>query len=89
MPFTLDRYEAAESLSISTRTLDRYVKGGKLRSKKVGKKVYVHDGDLEILRGELGRETADSARQEDLPEDDFREPKPEDAEIVFYGTEDS
>lgn len=87
MPFTLDRYEAAESLSISTRTLDRYVKGGKLRSKKVGKKVYVHDGDLEILRSELGRETADSARQEDVPESKIRDPKPEDAEIVFYDAE--
>ncbi len=67
MPFTLDRYAAAEHLAVSTRTLDRYVKAGKLRSKKVGKKVFVHDGDLEILKTELGREVDDRARQEDLP----------------------
>lgn len=81
MPFTLDRYAAAENLAISTRTLDRYVKAGKLRSKKVGKKVFVHDGDLEILRNELGREVDDSARQEDV---EFVSPKAEDGEIVFF-----
>lgn len=81
MPFTLDRYAAADSLAISTRTLDRYVKAGKLRSKKVGKKVFVHDGDLEILKSELGREVDDSARQEDI---EFIKPKAEDGEIVFF-----
>lgn len=81
MPFTLDRYAAAENLAISTRTLDRYVKAGKLRSKKVGKKVFVHDGDLEILKNELGREVDDSARQEDV---EFVSPKAEDGEIVFF-----
>lgn len=81
MPFTLDRYAAADSLAISTRTLDRYVKAGKLRSKKVGKKVFVHDGDLDILKNELGREVDDSARQEDI---EFVKPKAEDGEIVFF-----
>ncbi len=81
MPFTLDRYAAADSLAISTRTLDRYVKAGKLRSKKVGKKVFVHDGDLDILKNELGREVDDSARQEDV---EFVSPKAEDGEIVFF-----
>lgn len=81
MPFTLDRYAAADSLAISTRTLDRYVKAGKLRSKKVGKKVFVHDGDLDILKNELGREVDDSARQEDV---EFVAPKAEDGEIVFF-----
>ena len=81
MPFTLDRYAAADSLAISTRTLDRYVKAGKIRSKKVGKKVFVHDGDLEILRNELGREVDDTARQEDV---EILSPKAEDGEIVFF-----
>lgn len=81
MPFTLDRYAAADSLAISTRTLDRYVKAGKLRSKKVGKKVFIHDGDLDILKNELGREVDDSARQEDV---EFVAPKAEDGEIVFF-----
>lgn len=81
MPFSLDRYAAADTLAISTRTLDRYVKAGKLRSKKVGKKVFVHDGDLDILKNELGREVDDSARQEDI---EFIKPKAEDGEIVFF-----
>ena len=82
MSFTLDRYAAAEKLAISTRTLDRYVKAGKIRSKKVGKKVFVHDGDLEILKTELGREVDDRARQEDIPH--AFAPSADSSEIVFF-----
>jgi len=82
MSFSLDRIAAAENLAISTRTLDRYVKAGKIRSKKVGKKVFLHDGDLDILRNELGREVDDAARQEDLPRP-FKISE-ESAEIVFF-----
>jgi excisionase family DNA binding protein len=35
------RQEAAEMLNISTRSVDRYIKSGKLRSKKEGKIVFV------------------------------------------------
>jgi excisionase family DNA binding protein len=35
------RQEAADMLGISTRSVDRYIKSGKLRSKKDGKIVYV------------------------------------------------
>jgi excisionase family DNA binding protein len=35
------RQEAAELLGISTRSVDRYIKAGKLRSKKDGKIVYL------------------------------------------------
>lgn len=82
MSFALDRIAAAENLAISTRTLDRYVKAGKIRSKKVGKKVFLHDGDLDILRNELGREVDDAARQEDLPH--AFKITDESAEIVFF-----
>ena len=43
------RQEAAEMLGISTRSVDRYIKSGKLRSKKDGKIVYVKWSDVEAL----------------------------------------
>lgn len=45
------RQEAAEMLNISTRSVDRYIKSGKLRSKKDGKIVYVKWSDVETLMG--------------------------------------
>lgn len=45
------RQEAAEMLSISTRSVDRYIKAGKLRSKKDGKIVFVKWSDVELLIG--------------------------------------
>ncbi|MGB2110758.1 MAG: helix-turn-helix domain-containing protein [Patescibacteria group bacterium] len=43
------RQEASEMLGISTRSVDRYIKSGKLRSKKDGKIVYVKGSDVEAL----------------------------------------
>lgn len=43
------RQDAAEMLGISTRSVDRYIKSGKLRSKKDGKIVYVKWSDVEAL----------------------------------------
>lgn len=43
------RQEAADMLGISTRSVDRYIKSGKLRSKKDGKIVYVKWSDVETL----------------------------------------
>ena len=43
------RQEAAEMLGISTRSVDRYIKAGKLRSKKDGKIVYVKWSDVDTL----------------------------------------
>ncbi|QFR38606.1 helix-turn-helix domain-containing protein [Candidatus Gracilibacteria bacterium 28_42_T64] len=46
------RQEVANRLSISTRSVDRYIKAGKLRAKKEGKVVYVKGSDVEnILSG--------------------------------------
>lgn len=50
MSYTVDRYEAAKLLNCSTRTIDRYVHSGKLRSKRVGKKIYIHDEDIHIIK---------------------------------------
>ena len=43
------RQEVADRLSISTRSVDRYIKAWKLRAKKEGKVVYVKWSDIEIL----------------------------------------
>ncbi len=43
------RQEAAEKMGISTRSVDRYIKAWKLRSKKDGKVVYVKWSDVENL----------------------------------------
>ena len=49
--YNITRQEAAEKLSVSTRSIDRYVKAGKLRSKKEGKIIYIHSVDIENLSG--------------------------------------
>ncbi len=49
--YKLTRQEAAEKLNISTRSIDRYIKAWKLRSKKDGKIVYVHSSDIDNLLG--------------------------------------
>lgn len=43
------RQEAAVKLNISTRSIDRYIKSWKLRSKKEGKVVYVKWSDVENM----------------------------------------
>lgn len=68
MSYTYSREEAADILEISTRTLDRYVKSGKLRTKRKGKKIFIHDEDIVMLQGsepELIRAT-DSVKTEDI-----------------------
>jgi len=47
--YNLTRQEVAEKLSISTRSVDRYVKSWKLRSKKIWKIVYINDSDVNNL----------------------------------------
>jgi hypothetical protein len=47
--YKLTRQEAAAKLWISTRSIDRYIKSGKVRSKKDGKVVYVKSSDLDNL----------------------------------------
>jgi hypothetical protein len=50
MSYTTDRYEGAKILECSTRTIDRYISAGKIRSKRVGKKVFLHDDDIRIIQ---------------------------------------
>ncbi len=50
MSYTIDRNEAAKILGCSTRTVDRYMRAGKVRHKRVGKKVYINDEDIHIIQ---------------------------------------
>ncbi len=49
--YNVTRQDAAERLSVSTRSIDRYIKSGKLRSKKEWKIIYIHSGDITNLSG--------------------------------------
>jgi hypothetical protein len=48
--YSVDREKAATLLGVSTRSIDRYIKSNKIRSRKLGKKLYLHDEDIERLR---------------------------------------
>lgn len=50
MAFTIDRVEAARRLSVSTRTVDRHIKSGKIHTKRIGKKMFLDEDDVESLR---------------------------------------
>lgn len=52
--YTVTREEAAEILHVSTRTLDRYTKRGKLRFKTgAGRSIFLHQKDIEKLAQKL------------------------------------
>ena len=57
--YTVTRNQAANLLGVSTRTIDRYVKSGKLSYKKVANKVILNEEELRILQNEFS-----SLRQE-------------------------
>ncbi len=57
--YTVTRNQAAALLWVSTRTIDRYVKSGKLSYKKVANKVILNEEELRILQNEFS-----SLRQE-------------------------
>lgn len=60
MSFTLDRTEAAKKLGVSTRTIDRYIQSGNLRTRRIGKKMFIEENDIEILLN-----NTDSTRREE------------------------
>lgn len=47
--YTITRQDAAQALWVSTRSVDRYIKSWKLRSKKEGKIIYIHSKDIENI----------------------------------------
>lgn len=44
--YNVTREHAAEQLNMSTRSIDRYIRAGKLRSQKIWKIVYIHEDDV-------------------------------------------
>lgn len=48
--YKLTRKDAADLLNISTRSIDRYIKSGKIRTKKDWKVVLVNEEDIDKLR---------------------------------------
>ena len=57
--YTVTRNQAASLLWVSTRTIDRYVKSGKLSYKKIANKVILNEEELRVLQSEFS-----SLRQE-------------------------
>lgn len=52
MAFNLDRADAARRLGVSTRTIDRYIQAGRIQTRRIGKKTYLEESDVENLRQE-------------------------------------
>ena len=50
MAFAIDRAEAAKRLGVSTRTIDRHIQAGRVRTRRISKKMYLEDTDIESLR---------------------------------------
>ena len=48
--YSTDRTKWAKILGVSTRTLDRYIRSGKIRSQKKWKKVFLNDEDVNVLK---------------------------------------
>ena len=59
MAFTLDREGAASRLGVSSRTIDRHIQAGRIRTRRIGKKMFLEDDDIEVLRN------MDPARKEE------------------------
>ncbi len=59
MAFTLDREGAAARLGVSSRTIDRHIQAGRIRTRRIGKKMFLEDDDVEMLRN------LDPARREE------------------------
>lgn len=51
MVFTLSREDASKMLGVSTRTVDRYIHSGKIRTKREGKLIMLHKDDVTQVQG--------------------------------------
>lgn len=52
--YTVGREDAAHELGVSTRTLDRWLRSGKLKHRVVNRSVYIHAGDVAKMLRQLG-----------------------------------
>ena len=53
LTYNLSRHQASDKLGISTRTIDRYIKGGKLSYKKIANKILLADQEIHLLADEF------------------------------------
>jgi excisionase family DNA binding protein len=80
MAFAIDRVEAAKRLSVSTRTVDRHIQAGRIRTKRIGKKMFLHEDDVEVIRKSDSPHSEEyivieNMNQDDVPEIVSREQK--------------
>lgn len=50
MAFSLDRDQASRRLGVSSRTIDRHIQAERIRTRRIGKKMYLEEDDVEMLR---------------------------------------
>lgn len=51
--FSITREQASETLGVSTRTVDRYVRSGKLSYKKIANKILLNLQEIELLQNDF------------------------------------
>lgn len=51
--FRVTREQAAQELGISTRTIDRYIKGGKLAYKKIANKIFLNEKEIQAMKDDF------------------------------------
>jgi len=83
MAFTIDRAEAAERLWVSTRTIDRHIQLERIKTRRIGKRMFLEEDDVEYLRNQ------DPARREETYEVVMDTPKknknmPDNNEITIH-----
>ncbi|MBP9779185.1 hypothetical protein KBD33_01010 [Candidatus Gracilibacteria bacterium] len=71
MAFTIDRNEAALRLGVSTRTIDRHIQLERIRTRRIGKRMFLEEDDVETLR------SIDPSRREETYEVIHESPKKE------------
>ncbi len=54
--YKLTRQDVSDILNISTRSVDRYIKAWKLRTKKEGKMIYINNNDVESMKNSGGNQ---------------------------------
>lgn len=59
MAFSLDRDAASRRLGVSSRTIDRHIQAERIRTRRIGKKMFLEEDDVEALR------MADPSRREE------------------------
>jgi len=64
LSYSISRENAATYLGISTRTIDRYVKSGKLSYKKIANKVILAKEQVEDLKKEFAMLRQDAFQSE-------------------------